>query len=282
MTQAFVSAVDPPELECDEPAWWFVFRGNEILVIEDFDPANGCIPMSVTFADLSLDSMRQNYLGSLQGRHSYAVEVHPETEPAAGMSFNGLRSLFGRVPEDVFALAGRAVQILEWDRTHQFCGRCGAKTDYARGERAKRCPDCALLSFPRLSPAIIVLVERDDKILLARGVGFAPGVYSVLAGFVEPGESLEDAVRREVREEVGIELCDLRYFGSQPWPFPHSLMIGFTARHAAGEIEIDNREIADAGWYSYPDLPSIPQKISISRHLIDSYIERHGPPLDRP
>jgi NAD+ diphosphatase len=153
---------------------------------------------------------------------------------------------------------------------------------YAPGERAKRCPACGLLSFPRLSPAIIVLVERDDRVLLARGVNFPEGMYSTLAGFVEPGESLEEAVHREIGEEVGVALTDLRYFGSQPWPFPHSLMIGFTARYAGGEIVLDDREIADAAWFTADRMPRVPQKLSIARRLIDSYVAKHRPPLDQP
>lgn len=193
-----------------------------------------------------------------------------------------MRALYGKLPDDLFLLAGRAAQIIEWDRTHQFCGRCGAPTQYAQGERAKRCPMCGLVSFPRLSPAIIVLVERGDEVLLAQGANFVGGFYSTLAGFVEPGESLEEAVHREINEEVGIEVKNVCYFGSQPWPFPHSLMIGFTAEYASGEIEIDPKEIADAQWFTIDNLPKVPQKLSIARKLIDSYVEKHGPPLDVP
>jgi NAD+ diphosphatase len=218
----------------------------------------------------------------LTGRHAYAIEISSDRDLPPGLVAQGLRALYGRLPENMFALAGRAAQIIEWDRTHQFCGRCGTATDYSPGERAKRCPNCGLLSFPRLSPAIIVLVERGDEVLLARGQNFAPGVYSTLAGFVEPGESLEGAVHREIYEESGIELTDVRYFGSQPWPFPHSLMIGFTARYASGEIAIDPKEIADARWFTIDTLPRVPQKLSIARRLIDSYVAKHGPPLDQP
>jgi NAD+ diphosphatase len=140
-------------------------------------------------------------------------------------------------------------------------------------ERARRCPRCGFMSFPRLSPAVIMRIDRDDRILLARNVSFAQGFFSVLAGFVEPGESLEEAVVREVHEEVGLELTDIRYFGSQPWPFPHQLMIGFTARYAGGEIQIEPTELAEAGWYGRDALPALPGKISISRRLIDAWIE---------
>ena len=133
-----------------------------------------------------------------------------------------------------------------------------------------------IVSFPRISPAIIVLVERDGKALLARSPRFKEGLFSTLAGFVEPGETLEDAVRREVKEEAGIDVKNIRYFGSQPWPFPDSLMVGFTAEYAGGEIKIDDNEILDARWFSAEDMPEIPGKISIARALIDYFLEKAG------
>jgi NAD+ diphosphatase len=182
--------------------------------------------------------------------------------------------LYGRLPDEQFSIAGRAVQILLWDQTHRFCGRCGQPTVHAPAERAKLCPRCGLLSFPRLSPAVIMLIRRGDELLLARNKAFADGFFSVLAGFVEPGESLEETVAREVREEVGLEVTDIGYFGSQPWPFPHSLMIGFTATYAGGEIRLQADEIAEAGWFhKRGDLPRLPGKLSIARRLIDSFIE---------
>src|SRR5947208_3533859 len=150
-----------------------------------------------------------------------------------GLGVVELRGLYGAVPDHVWTLAGRAVQIVEWDRTHQYCGRCGTATEAVVGERAKRCPTCGLLAFPRLAPAVIVLIERGDEVLLARNRNFPIAMYSALAGFVEPGETLEEAVHREVAEEVGVELSALGYFASQPWPFPHSLMIGFIAKWGA-------------------------------------------------
>ncbi len=143
--------------------------------------------------------------------------------------------------------------------------------------RAKECPDCGLVIFPRLSPAIIVLVEKEGKILLAKAVRFKEDIYSILAGFVEPGETLEEAVEREVREEVGIAIKDIRYFGSQPWPFPDSLMIGFLAKYKSGRIKIDKEEIVDAGWFSPENLPNIPGNISIARRMIDWFLSQHKP-----
>lgn len=285
MDRRFVSAVTFPQGDGSEPAWWFIFRGSEILTVE---PGHGqatllpVLPLASDLSEWGLEAIRRHYLGRLEGRPCMAAEIRPDAEPAPGFARCGLRSLYGRVSDDLFTVAGRAAQIIEWDRTHQFCGRCGAATELAPGERAKRCPRCGHLSFPRLSPAIIVLVEREAEVLLARSPHFAEGMYSTLAGFVEPGESLEEAVHREIFEEVGICVTDLQYFGSQPWPFPHSLMIGFTARYAGGEITIDTQEIEDARWFSAYDLPRVPQKLSIARRLIDAFVAKYREPLDQP
>ncbi|MGH2559987.1 MAG: NAD(+) diphosphatase [Thermomicrobiales bacterium] len=278
MDQPFVSAVAPPaDLALDGDVLWFVFREGEVLVVGQEAMAIPCA-RDLTGGDAAVDCC--HYLGALGGRPCYAVQMPVGFEPPAGMRFSGLRPLFGAVPDDLFVLAGRAAQIVAWDRDHQFCGRCGGPTEDHPRERAKRCPACGMLQFPRLSPAVITLVEREGEVLLARGPHFAPGMYSVLAGFVEPGESLEEAVAREIDEEVGIAVDEVRYFGSQPWPFPHSLMIGFMARYASGEILMDEREIADAGWFTPHNLPGLPGRISIARRLIDTYLAKHGVVID--
>lgn len=268
--RTFVSDVVPPP-DQTEPAWWFAFSGNRLLV--HLEPSMAPIPFVVDFRELGLTSLRRNYLGHLDGRHCYAIELAEETSPPKGMGFEGLRQAYGRLDEDLFWIAARAVQIVEWDRTHQFCGQCGAPLKTRMTERAKECPRCGLLHFPRLSPAMIVLVQKGRELLLARSRHFLPGMYSVLAGFVEPGESLEEAVAREVREEVGLTIKDIRYFGSQNWPFPHSLMIGFTATYAGGEISLNDEEIEAAGWFTADALPPLPGNISIARKLIDWFVE---------
>ena len=249
----FVPLNEPPG-DPDGDALWFAVRDAAVLV-GDVAPAAPAIGDPI-------------YLGTLDGRHCWSVGVDVD-----GDGFVDLRMLYGQVDEVTWTVAGRAVQLVAWERTHRYCGRCGTPTENAPGERAKRCPACGLLAFPRLAPAVIVLVTRgDDEVLLARNVNFPMAMYSTIAGFVEPGETLEDAVRREVREEVGVELGDVRYFSSQPWPFPHSLMIGFVATWASGEIAIDEREIADARWFRVHDLPAIPPPMSIARRLIDSFV----------
>ncbi|MFZ9629807.1 MAG: NAD(+) diphosphatase [Ilumatobacteraceae bacterium] len=206
----------------------------------------------------------------------WGVDVPHGDDPSYGAALD-LYSYFGRSSEVDWLVAGRAVQVVEWARTHRFCGRCGTPTEPQPAERAMRCPACGLLAFPRLAPAMITLVTKgdagpDQQVLLARGVNFRAPMYSCLAGFVEPGETLEGAVIREVREEVGVEVADVRYWGSQPWPFPHSLMLGFTARWVGGEIECDPSEIVDAQWYRRGELPPIPPNISIARKIIDDWV----------
>ena len=171
-------------------------------------------------------------------------------------------------PAPLSALAGRAAQVLEWDRTHRFCGVCATPTELADHERARRCPACGHTAYPRLSPSMMALVWREGELLLARGPHFAKGMYSALAGFVEAGESLEECVLREVHEEVGVQVADLRYYGSQSWPFPHSLMVAYTARWTGGEIVPQAGEIEDARWFALDALPNIPPRFSISGHLI--------------
>jgi NAD+ diphosphatase len=261
----FVSEVEPPAL-MDQPAWWFACAGSKLLV-----DATNQLPFVSSLTKLGLQPIRTQFLGSFDGLPCYSAEITPEALPS-GMVLVGLRDLYGVLDDDLFQIAGRAVQIVEWDQTHQYCGRCATPTQQLPHERAKRCPNCGLVNYPRLSPAVIVLIARGDEILLARAPRFPEGMYSILAGFVEPGESLEETIRREVREEVGIEITDICYFGSQPWPYPNSLMIGFTATYAAGEIVIDSEEIVDAGWFNKHQLPAIPPKLSIARKLIDWFV----------
>lgn len=264
-------------------------------------PEGAALVISVKDRDVSVDDGPAPeggiFLGTLDGRHCWAVEIDaaPPASGGAGQGagaagqgaggapgvetsdpfFVDLRRLWGMVDETVWTLAGRAVQLVDWARTHRYCGRCGTATEAAPGERAMRCPSCGLTAFPRLAPAIIVLIERDDgRALLARNVRFPTAMYSCLAGFVEPGETLEEAVRREVKEEVGVDLADVSYWGSQPWPFPHSLMLGFQAHYGGGEIVCDGSEIAEARWFARDELPMVPPRMSIAGRLIEDWVQR--------
>ncbi len=249
----------------------FAFADAKILVGGTEDAP--VIPTLDEFAAAGLDGAR-HHLGELQGVACLAVNLAESVAAPPGYRLAGLRALFFRIPEPLLALAARAFQVIEWDRTHRFCGRCGTPTRQRETERAKECPACAYIAYPRVSPAMMALVTRGRELLLARATRFTTGMYSALAGFVEPGETIEDCVVREVREEVGVEVTNLRYFASQSWSFPHSLMIAYTAEYAGGDIRLDDEEIADARWFSVDAMPPIPPSVSIARRLIDATAER--------
>ena len=240
-------------------------RGNMPLVRSD----TSALP---TFGDqlpFASSSDEMLFIGSIGETQLFASKVSESIEPPDGWCFCSLRSLFGIVAEDFVAAIGTALHMLEWHANSRFCGRCGTETAMKEDERAKLCPECGLLIFPRISPAIIVAVLNHGKILLGRNKRHTKAMYSLVAGFVEDGESLEQAVRREIREEVSIEVESIQYWGSQPWPFPDSLMIGFTAEYKSGSIKVDGEELIDAGWFSPDSMPLIPPYGSISRKIID-------------
>lgn len=270
----FTALVTPPA-DRTGPALWFAFQGAQILVRRDSQSAS--VPCARDAHELGVLPKRSQYLGILGEQHCFACELEEGSMPPEGMQWSGLRALFGSIDDSLFALAGRAFQIVDWDRSHQFCGRCGTPTQIKNHERARECPSCGQVHYPRIAPAIMALVRRGREFLLARSPHFAPGMYSALAGFVEPGETLEQTLVREVREEVGIEVTNVRYFASQPWPFPHSLMIAFNADYVSGDITPEPGEIEAADWFTLDRLPhALPSKISISRRLIDAALAELG------
>jgi NAD+ diphosphatase len=261
--------------------WHFAFSGPRILLTLEGDDALR-LPGERELAALlgtDPDGMRgaEVRLQPVAGEACHAYDLPEAFTAPPGARLVGLRALHGVVPEPIFRAAGAALQKVEWLRTHGFCSRCGHRTERHPSEEAMVCPECGHLHFPRLSPAVIVLIEREREMLLARSPGFPEGMYSTVAGFVEPGESLEETVHREIREEVGVEVHELRYFGSQPWPFPHSLMVGFIARWASGEIRVDGVEIEDAAWFAADRLPPrLPTSFSIARRMVDDFLARVG------
>lgn len=248
-------------------ARWILRHENRLLIVAD---AGAPFPSETTLALFAAGSAV--HVGDWQGAPCYAADV-PALPEVAGAAPTPLREIHGLAGEAAFAFAGRAVQLLDWQAQHRYCGRCGTPTVRQDGETAMACTNCGLLFYPRISPAIMVLVRSGRQLLLARSPRFKPGVYSALAGFVEPGETLEQCAAREVREEVGIEIANLRYFASQPWPFPNSLMLAFFADWAGGELRPDGVEIEDAGWYEPETLPLLPDALSISRRLIEAGLQ---------
>ena len=249
-------------------ARYFVCHNNNILQLVDEKEAW----RPATREELGqFDGVHEYYMGTLRGKKCFAVHV---SEPGSA-GFASLRMNIQNIGPTLFNLAGRALQVCDWYRNHQFCGRCGKSTIDSKRDRSTVCAGCKLNFYPRLSPSIIVLVHRGDEVLLGRNHMFPEGLFSTLAGFVEPGESIEETVIREVKEEVGVNVSNLSYRGSQPWPFPNSLMLGFHAEYQSGDIVLQEDEIAEAGWFPCTDLPLIPGKFAISRWLIDEYLSQH-------
>jgi len=234
------------------PSYWFIFRGSDLLVAHDGRSID--LPLAVDTEGIGISCERSHAIGTIGPTPCRSLVVPAECAEPAGWAFEGLRSLFGAITEDFFAAAARALEICEWDHAHRFCGSCGSPTALKPGERALECTACGRLSYPRISPAVIVAVIRDSRILLARAPRFPPRMFSVLAGFVEPGETLEECVAREVHEE----------------------MVAFTAEHASGEIVVDPSEIVEADWFAADALPFLPDPITVARKLINWFVAGPG------
>lgn len=258
----FSSGLHPKD---EKEACWFIFAGDQLLLSDD----KKSMPSNHPFL-----LKRSLYMGTLGNKHLFAGEVGMKEEAPQGWLWTSLRALHGVIHEEYYAVAGRAMQLIDWDRMHQYCGCCGGLTFTREKERCRECRSCGNLAYPKLAPAIMALVTRNDQILLARSPHFPDKMYSVLAGFVDPGETLEQCVIREVLEEVGLKVKNVQYFGSQPWPFSRSLLIAFTCEWQEGEICIDPAEIEEAAWFDLFHLPQLPSPLSIARLLIDSEIKK--------
>jgi NAD+ diphosphatase len=219
------------------------------------------------------------FMGELSGKNCFAVQIRPDAPEIPEGDFKPIRSLFQSISYEWLMLAGYGAHLLYWADLHQFCGRCGHKSRSRETERAKVCDHCDSIYYPSIAPAVIVAVTKGDQLLLAQPNRPNARFYSVLAGFVEIGETFEQTVSREIKEEAGIEVKNIQYFGSQPWPFPNSLMIGFTAEWASGEIEIDREELVEAGWYRAGEMPTVPGSYSIAGRLIEWFLKQaQNPP----
>ncbi|MFW2422759.1 MAG: NAD(+) diphosphatase [Porticoccaceae bacterium] len=231
-----------------------------------------------TFAELSVccnPSVRLplGFLAGVGAGEVWACDSHALQELACQFELLSLRSLLAVIDEKDFGLFSRATQLLLWQRQHRFCGSCGEPTTASAQDHALVCAGCKLTNYPRISPCIITLVHRQDYCLLGRQPSWPPGLFSTLAGFIEPGESAEQALCREVMEESGVRVANLTYFASQAWPFPSQLMLGYFAEYAGGDISVDGIELEQAQWFHYAELPQIPPSTSISGKLIRSFVE---------
>ncbi len=225
------------------------------------------------FANPDLDAPT-HFIGEYFDKDCYTVEL--QASPAVhDHHWQDLRQLFSLLDPTHYEVAARSMQVVSWDRDHKFCGRCGSETTLHDHDMAKHCEPCNLQFYPRLSPCVITVVTRGEEMLLAHNPTFPARFYSALAGFIEAGESIESALRREVKEEVGITVGKIEYYGSQSWPFPGQLMIGFIAEYESGEIEVDGIEIEEANWYRYDQLPKVPPRTALAGELIQHIVDRH-------
>lgn len=263
----------PPAAPPPGPALWLLFRDHDLLV----QRRDGRTALPETDSALGGAARTPLYLGTLDGRPCLADDFGADKALPVDCEFASLRALYGQLSEAEHTLAGYASQMLHWRRASGFCPVCGHATESRPGDWGRRCPHCGHVAYPHVTPAVLILVhDGGERILLGHKPGWGPR-YSILAGFAEPGESLEDCVRREVREEVALDVTELVYAGSQPWPYPHQLMIGFTALCTEGEPEADAEELDDARWFTVQTLPDLPPPVSLSRQMIDVWAAAQAP-----
>lgn len=263
-----------PPAKSDE--YWFIFQNQKLVMIstnETYTPIN-----SMDFEHLAPHLYHQHAIGTFNGIACFCAEIDDNVPLAETLHALPLRKAFEALGQKWYVPVARAISIILWDKNHQFCGQCGTQTKLTPPHFERTCPACGLAAYPRISPSVIVLIKKGTQLLMSRSPHFAPGAYGLIAGFVEAGEGLEDAVHREVKEEVSLTIKNLHYFGSQAWPFPDSLMVGFTAEYESGEIVIDHTEIETAGWFEYDNLPGRPStNVSIAHKLIEDFInEQQG------
>lgn len=252
----------------------FVYNNNEILVkIQD---EKILIPNVKDIEKLNINAANLEFLVAKDSEKFLFGEIQEFEYECSTYKFIKVQSLLGIVDESIFNLAAKALQLCSWNKNYKYCNKCSAMLKNKEDERAKICPRCGFVNYPKISPAIITAVIKDKKLLLAKHIVFPKERYSVIAGFVEAGETFEDCVSREVFEEVGIKVKNIKYFGSQPWPFPDSLMVAFICKYESGEMKIDETEINHASWYNLDNLPdNLPLKGTIARKLIDWCVSQY-------
>jgi len=260
----------PPAKPAAGPAFWLLFRGHDLLVLEQDSVISLPMVDDVAIAPFAPNAVL--FLGTLNGTPCMTGEVSAECLLPDGWRTTDIRGLFDHVDEAAYTVVGYASQILRWQRSSRFCPVCGQALDGFGEQWMRQCSQCNYIGYPPVTPAILLLIHDGPKVLLAHKSGWGPR-YSIIAGFVEPGETLEACAQREAFEEVGVEVTDVTYIGNQPWPFPHQLMVGFMARYAGGEITPDQVEIDKAAWFRYDQLPDLPPPLSLSRQLIMQWVK---------
>jgi len=268
----FLPSIETPPDPFTRSPFWFLFHEDKVLINTAGGEAN--IPQGADVLDMHMRPEAPLFLGWFNDTPCYAAELTDKQLKNRKLQFQNLRRLYGTLEDEMWGLAGFALQLVTWHSDTRYCSRCAHPVRDKSNERAKICDGCGLIVYPRINPCTIVAVLKKNKILLARSSRFPKHVlYSVIAGYVEPGETLEVCIKREVKEEVNIDVKNIKYFGSQPWPFSSSLMVAFTAEYAGGTIKTDDEGIIDAGWYAVDELPSVPGWGSIAGKLIDWFIK---------
>jgi len=261
----------PPDADPGGPGVWAALRGGELMALSSSGPLQlpqGELPAGFPAAGAA----EPLFIGTWEGHPCRVLALTPEQAPPPGWRAESLLAAEPLLPIELLTLGGVAGQILHWERNSRFCSRCGGEMDRLPGEWGKKCRGCGYAHYPHIHPCVIVLVRRGDEVLLTRKAEWPPGRYSLVAGFLDVGECLEEAVVREVLEETGVRVENVRYVGSQCWPFPSQLMAGFTAEYAGGEVVVEEKELEDARWFPVSDLPVLPPKRSIARYIIDTYV----------
>ena len=253
---------EPPDADPGGEGFWLLLRGSELL-LNDLE-----LPASLP---TELDPSGAIYLGRWRGFPCRALAVPRSAALPEGLAPESLQAAEPRLSIELLSLGALAAQQLYWDKNSARCSKCGGEQERLPGEWGKKCRECGALHFPHIHPCVIVLVRRGAEVLLVRKAEWVPGRYGLVAGFLDMGECLEEAVVREVREETGIRIKNLRYVGSQSWPFPSQLMAGYVADYDGGDIVIETKELEDARWFPVDALPLLPPKRSIARYLIDTY-----------
>lgn len=251
--------------------YYFVFC-KEDLLLEKLPDGNYTIPLQEEPPTALKPWTNVMNITPLDGTEvkTYRIDTPVTDSPVYEMC--GLRQSFFRLPKELYLKAGKCQELLYWDQNTRYCGVCGAPTRMDT-DISKKCTECGKEIWPQLATAVIVLIHRNDEVLLVRAKNFKRDYYGLVAGFVETGETLEEAVSREAMEETGVNITNIRYFGSQPWPYPCGLMVGFNANYVSGEIHLQQSEIAKGGWFHKNNLPNIPEKLSIARMLIDAWLD---------
>lgn len=256
----------------NEICGWFVFNSGQVLIEKHTDGyhipfgAQPPVPIPIGSTVHSIGT-----INNLPAK-TYLIHTPVTGDESSPCMMKDLRASFDVLPLNEYKMAGKASQILNWDKNSRYCPMCGVPTTQI-SPIAKRCPECRQEFYPRISPAVIVLIKKGDSILLVHARNFRGTFKGLVAGFLEPGETLEECVHREVMEETGLCICNLKYFGSQPWPYPSGIMIGYTAEYESGNIKLQEEELSAGAFYTRDNLPEIPKKLSIARRLIDAWIE---------